>query len=70
MNKKSIAGIAIAAAIVISVIVISYANMPSTKSTSVGTINQPSNSTNQVQPTTTGKSYTLNLTESVSVKNP
>lgn len=69
MNKKSIAGITIAAVIVISVIVISYANMPSTKSDNIITINQSSNSTNQVQPTT-GKSYTLNLTESVAVKNP
>lgn len=70
MNKKAIAGLAVAVAIVISVIVISYVNMPSTKSTTIGTINQPSNSTNQVQPTTTGKSYTLNLTETVAVRNP
>lgn len=70
MNKKAIAGIAVAVAIVIGVIVISYANMPSTKSTTAGTINQPSNSTSQVQPTTTGKNYTLNLTESLAVKNP
>lgn len=69
MNKKSIAAIAVAVAIVISVIVISYANMPSTKSNNIITINQPSNSTNQVKPTA-GKSYALNLTESVAVKNP
>lgn len=69
MNKRSIAGMVVAAAIVISVIVISYASMSSTKSDNVTTINQPSNSTKQVQPTT-GKSYTLNLTESVAVKNP
>ena len=64
------AGIAVAVAIVIGVIVISYANMQSTKSITIGTTNQPSNSTSQVQPTTTGKSYTLNLTESLAVRNP
>jgi len=68
MNKRSIAGIAIAV-VVISVIVISYASMSPTKSDNVITNNQPSNSTNQVKPTT-GKSYTLNLTESLAVKNP
>lgn len=68
MNKKSMIGIAIAAAIVVSVIIISYANMSSTKP-NIDTINQPSNSTNQVQPHI-GKSYTLNLTESVGIKNP
>jgi len=70
MNKKAMVSIAVAIAIVIGVIVISYANMSSTKSTIVGTINQPSNSTSQVQPTTAGKSYTLNLTESLAVRNP
>lgn len=70
MNKKAIAGMAVTVAIVIGIIVISYANMSSTKSTTVGTINQPSNTTSQAQPTATGKSYTLNLTESVAVKNP
>lgn len=69
MSKRSIAGIVVTAAIVISVIVISYASMSPTKSDNIITINQPSNSTNQVKPTT-GKSYTLNLTESVAVKNP
>ena len=68
MSKKSMIGIAIAVVIVISVIIISYANMSSTKP-NIGTINQPSNSTNQVQPHI-GKSYTLNLTESVGIKNP
>ena len=69
MNKRSIAGMVVAAAIVISVIVISYASMSQTKSDNVTTINQLSNSTNQVKQTT-GKSYTVNLTESVAVKNP
>ena len=69
MNKKAIVSITIAVAIVLSVAVITYANMLSTKSTSIGIPNQVSNNTNQVQPTT-GKSYTLNLTESVAVRNP
>ena len=68
MNKKSIIGIAVAIAIIISVTV-SYASMSSTKSDNITTINQSSNSTNQVHPTT-GKSYTVNLTESIAVKNP
>jgi hypothetical protein len=69
MNKRSILGMIVAAAIVVSVIIISYANMSSTKSDNVIIINPPSNSTNQVK-STTGKSYTLNLTESIAVKNP